>query len=241
MPHGGDLTLKTVNVTREDMESRVHDPRPGHYVLLTVTDTGTGMDGETQARIFEPFFTTKEVAGATGIGLASAYGIIEGHGGYIDVDSEEGRGTTFNIYLQASEKKVEKPLAPPDRIIGGTGTVLLVDDELMVLELGMKLLEKLGYSVIQAKGGREAVEIYKTRPDSIDLVILDMIMPGMGGSETYDRMKEINPEVKVILSTGYSTDGRATEIMERGCDGLLQKPYTIRELSASIEEILDKT
>jgi two-component system cell cycle sensor histidine kinase/response regulator CckA len=223
------------------MESHVHDPTPGRYVLLTVTDTGTGMDKETQARIFEPFFTTKEVTGATGIGLASAYGIIEGHGGYIDVDSAEGRGTTFNIYLQASEKKIERPLAPPDRIIGGTGTVLLVDDERMVLELGMQLLEKLGYTVIQAKGGREAVEIYKRSPDSIDLVILDMIMPGMGGSETYDRMKEINPDVKVILSTGYSADGRATEIMERGCDGFLQKPYTIRDLSASIEEIIDKT
>lgn len=241
MPHGGDLTLKTVNVTHEDMESHVHDPTPGRYVLLTVTDTGTGMDKETQARIFEPFFTTKEVAGATGIGLASAYGIIEGHGGYIDVDSAEGRGTTFNIYLQASEKKIEKPLAPPDRIIGGTGTVLLVDDERMVLELGMQLLEKLGYTVIQAKGGREAVEIYKASPDSIDLVILDMIMPDMGGSETFDRMKEINPDVKVILSTGYSADGRATEIMERGCDGLLQKPYTIGDLSASIEEVFDKT
>jgi two-component system cell cycle sensor histidine kinase/response regulator CckA len=241
MPDGGDLTLKTANVTHKDMGGHVHDPKPGYYVRLTVTDTGAGMDKETQARIFEPFFTTKKDTGATGIGLASAYGIVEGHRGYIDVHSEKGRGTSFNIYLQASEKKVKKTLSLPDRLIAGTGTVLLVDDELMVLELGMKLLEKLGYTVIQAKGGREAVEIYKTSPDSIDLVILDMIMPDMGGGETYDRIKEINPGVKVILSTGYSTDGRATEILERGCDGFLPKPYTIRELSASIEEVLRKT
>ncbi|MBW1744581.1 MAG: response regulator, partial [Deltaproteobacteria bacterium] len=162
---------------------------------------------------------------------------IEGHGGYIDVDSSKGQGTTFSIYLQASEKEVEKPVTPTDQIIKGSGTVLLVDDEPMVLEVGTKLLEKLGYGVIQASGGRKAVEIYEERQASIDLVILDMMMPDMGGGDAFDRMKEINPDVKVILSTGYTKDGRAAEIMERGCDGFLQKPFTIRDLSARISEV----
>jgi len=237
MPDGGDLTLEGTIVTHKDMEGHVHDPRPGSYVLLTVTDTGIGMDKETRERIFEPFFTTKEKMKASGLGLASAYGIIEGHGGYIDVDSREGEGTTFSIYLQASKKAVEKPVTPADQIIKGSGTVLLVDDEPMVLEVGTKLLEKLGYGVLQAKGGREAVEIYEVRQAGIDLVILDMIMPDMGGGETYDRVKEINPDVKVILTTGYTKDGRAAEIMARGCDGFLQKPFTIRDLSARISEV----
>jgi CheY-like chemotaxis protein len=219
------------------MAGHVHDPKRGSYVLLTVTDTGIGMGKETRERIFEPFFTTKEKTKASGLGLASAYGIIEGHGGYINVDSSEGEGTTFSIYLQASKKEVEKPATPTDQIIKGSGTVLFVDDEPMVLEVGTKLLEKLGYRVIRAKGGREAVEIYEERQAGIDLVILDMIMPDMGGGETFDRMKEINPDVKVILTTGYTKDGRAAEIMARGCDGFLQKPFTIRDLSARISEV----
>lgn len=238
MPDGGDLTLRSTMVTHKDMEGHVHDPKPGNYVLLTVTDTGVGMDDETRERIFEPFFTTKEEMNASGLGLASAYGIIEGHGGYIHVDSTKGEGTTFWIYLQASEKEVKKPVTPTDQIIKGSGTVLFVDDEPMVLEVGTKLLERLGFGVIQAKGGREAVEIYEERQDGIDLVILDMIMPDMGGGETFDRMKEINPDVKVILSTGYTKDGRAAEIMERGCDAFLQKPFTVRDLSARISEVL---
>jgi CheY-like chemotaxis protein len=236
MPDGGDLTLRSAVVSHKDMEGHVHDPKPGSYVLLTVTDTGHGMEKETRERIFEPFFTTKEEIKASGLGLASAYGIIEGHGGYIDVDSRAGEGTTFSIYLQASGKKVEQPVTPGDQIIKGSGTVLFVDDEPMVLEVGTKLLEKLGFGVIQARGGREAVEIYEERQASIDLIILDMIMPDMGGGEVFDRMREINPSVKVILSTGYTKDGRAAEIMERGCDAFLQKPFTIRDLSARISE-----
>lgn len=237
MPDGGDLTLGSTVVTHKDMEGHVHDPRPGSYVLLTVTDSGIGMDKETRERIFEPFFTTKQKREASGLGLASAYGIIEGHGGYIHVDSNIGEGATFSIYLQASKKGVEKPVTPADQIIKGSGTVLFVDDEPMVLEVGAKLLEKLGYEVIQAKGGREAVQIYAERQGTIDLIILDMIMPDMGGGEAYDRMKEMNPNVKVILSTGYTKDGRAAEIMARGCDAFLQKPFTIRDLSARISEV----
>jgi PAS domain S-box-containing protein len=240
MPDGGDLTLKSTIVTHKDIEGHVHDPKPGSYVRLTITDTGIGMDVETRERIFEPFFTTKEGTEASGLGLASAYGIIEGHGGYIDVDSVAGRGTTFSLYLRASEKEIEKPVTSTDQIIRGSGTVLLVDDEPMVLEVGTKLLEKLGFGVIQAKGGREAIEIYEKHQDGIDLIVLDMIMPDVGGGETFDRMKQINPRAKVILSTGYTKDGRAAEIMARGCDAFLQKPFTIRDLSARISEVFGR-
>lgn len=237
MPDGGDLILGSTVVTHKNIDGHLHDPKPGNYVLLTVADTGIGMDKETRDRIFEPFFTTKEAKKASGLGLASAYGIIEGHGGYIDVDSVAGEGTTFRIYLWASKKEVAKPAMPADHIVKGSGTVLLVDDEPMVLEVGTKLLEKLGFGVIQARGGREAIEIYEERQGGIDLIILDMIMPVMGGGETFDRMKEINPRAKVILSTGYPEDGRAAEIMARGCDAFLQKPFTIRDLSARISEV----
>jgi two-component system cell cycle sensor histidine kinase/response regulator CckA len=240
MPRGGALTLKTVNVTHNDIKDIAHNLGSGSYVLLTVTDTGTGIDKETQERIFDPFFTTKEMGRGTGLGLASAYGIIKGHRGYIHVDSKKGSGTTFSIYLPASDKKVETVVKAAEQIVKGSGTILLVDDEDPVLDIGVMMLEKIGYTVLEAKGGREAVEIYEANKDKIDLVILDMIMPDMGGGETYDRMKEINPDVKVLLSSGYSIEGEATEILERGCDGFIQKPFNLRDLSAKIREFLDK-
>jgi len=244
MPGGGDLLLKTRNVTHKDMEGKLYDPKPGNYVMLTVADTGAGMDEKTMERIFEPFFTTKETGGATGLGLSSAYGIIEGHGGYIDVDSSKGHGTTFTICLRASEKKVEKTVAKekkvPEEILKGTETVLVVDDEEMILEVGEEMLGAMGYKVLLAKGGREAVEIYKANKNDVDLVILDMIMPDMAGSEVYDTMKEINPNIKVLLSTGYSIEGQASEILDRGCDGFIQKPFGVKELSGKIREILDQ-
>jgi CheY-like chemotaxis protein len=240
MPLGGDLTLKTMNATHKDMEGKLFDPKPGNYVRLTVTDTGKGMDKETMDRIFEPFYTTKEMGRGTGLGLASVYGIIKGHGGYIDVESEPGHETTFIVYLPTTEKTVEETVKPSEEIVKGTETILMVDDEDKVLDAGVMVLKRLGYSVLEARGGKEAVEIYRDNKDKIDLVILDMVMPHMGGGEAYDKMKEINPKVKVLLSSGYSIDGQAKEILARGCDAFIQKPFSMRDLSQKIWEVLQK-
>ncbi|MEE9402721.1 MAG: PAS domain S-box protein, partial [Desulfobacteria bacterium] len=241
MPGGGDLILKTMNVTHEDMKGKLYDPKPGNYVLLVATDTGIGMDKETIERIFDPFFTTKEMGRGTGLGLASAYGIMKAHGGYIDVDSRKGQGTTFSIYLPASEKKIEEVVRHTDRLIRGSETVLLVDDEDTIREVGQELLEAMGYRVLMASDGKEAIELYKKDRNDIDMVLLDMVMPNMGGGDAYDRIKEINPDIKVLLSSGFSIDGEATQILERGCNGFIQKPFTMKELSTKIRGILGKT
>ena len=240
MPGGGDLFLKTMNVTDKNMTGKLYKAKPGNYVLLTVRDTGIGMDKETRERVFEPFFTTKGLASGTGLGTASAYGTIKGHGGYIDVDSEVGKGTTFSIYLPATEKMIEQKDVLSDELVKGKGIILLVDDEEMVLEVGKELLDNLGYEVLLAENGQEALELYKKNQDKIDLVLLDMVMPVMGGGEAFDRMKEINTNVKVLLSSGYSIEGEAKEILERGCDAFIQKPFKLEQLSQKIKELLGK-
>jgi two-component system cell cycle sensor histidine kinase/response regulator CckA len=196
------------------------------------------MDEKTQERIFEPFFTTKEMGRGTGLGLASTYGIIKGHGGFIDVESQPGKGATFYIYLPASTKKVPKAHRSRERIVPGQETVLLIDDEDMVLEIGRALLETMGYQVITAKDGEEAISLYERQGSGIDLVLLDVVMPGLGGGDVYDRLKTMNPDMKCLLLSGYSIDGEATEILQRGCDGFIQKPFKLRDLSKSIREIL---
>ena len=240
MSGGGELFLRTINVTDKDITDKPYETKPGNYVLLTVKDTGVGMDKGTKERIFEPFFTTKGLASGTGLGMASAYGIIKGHGGYIDVDSEKGKGTTFSIYLPAIEKVIEEKKVLSDELVKGKGTVLLVDDEEMVLEAGEELLNHLGYEVLLAENGQEALELYKKNQDEIDLVLLDMVMPVMGGGEAFDRMKEINTNVKVLLSSGYSLEGEAKEILKRGCDAFIQKPFKLEQLSQKLMKILDK-
>jgi PAS domain S-box-containing protein len=241
MADGGDLYVETKNVTLDDSRTKSFGARSGKYVKMSVTDTGVGMDKETQRRIFDPFFTTKEVGRGTGLGLSSAYGIIRNHGGIINVYSEKDKGTTFNIYLPASEKEIPaEEKEPSEEVLRGTETVLLVDDEAGILEVGKKWLEEMGYEVMLAKSGKEAVELYGTYEDAIDLVILDMIMPEMGGGEAYDRIKEMNPDVKVLLSSGYTIDGQATAILERGCNGFIQKPFDMKALSLEIRDILDK-
>ena len=240
MPEGGDLYLKTKNVMLDSSYVKPFRVEPGNYVEISVSDTGVGIDRKTRERIFEPFFTTKEMGRGTGLGLASVYGIIKSHGGYIDVDSEEKKGTTFTIYLPASENEAvrEKPI--PDEMIKGTGTILLIDDEKMILEVGCELLEELGYTVLCALSGPEALDIFQKNSDKIDLVIMDMIMPGMGGGETFDRLRKINPEVKVLLSSGYSVNGQATKILRRGCDGFIQKPFNLNQLAEKIGSIMGK-
>ena len=239
MPGGGTLTLKTRNVTHEDMKGSLYEPKPGKYVMLTVTDTGTGMYKRTMERIFDPFFTTKEMGRGTGLGLASAYGIIKSHAGYIDVDSKRGQGTTFSIYLPASDKKVERVVRSFERLIVGTGTVLLVDDEEPIIKVGKELLELIGYRVLIARDGNEAVKTYRKYQDEINVVVLDMVMPGMGGGEAYDRLKKLDPDVKVLLSSGFSIDGEASDILDRGCNGFIQKPFTVKQLSRALEKVLE--
>ncbi len=240
MPGGGELFLKTANVTNGDFDPQLYDVEPGKYVLLSVGDTGIGMSDEIKSRIFEPFFTTKDPGRGTGLGLASVYGIVKGHGGYIDVDSEEGKGTTFRIYLPASEKKIEETPCRREEIPKGSESILLVDDEEHILDVGKKMLGILNYRVLTASGGEQAVELHKSNREQIDLTILDLIMPQMGGKETFEAIKKISPTAKVLLSSGYSMDGQTKEIMKNGCKGFIQKPFSIRELSYKVREILDR-
>jgi CheY-like chemotaxis protein len=240
MPGGGGLYIQTENIVIDEFFNRPYHVEPGKYVKIIVTDTGVGMDEATQQRIFDPFFTTKEMGRGTGLGLASAYGIIKNHDGFIDVYSEKGEGTTFNIYFPASGQEAVKEKEIGEKLIRGTETVLLVDDEDIIIDVGKDILKTLGYKVLLARGGEEALIVYKKNQDKIDMVILDMIMPDMGGGETYDKLKEINPDIKVLLSSGYSIDGQANEILERGCDGFIQKPYKTGELSKKIWEVLRK-
>ena len=240
MPGGGDLYVQTENIIIDENYIKPFMIKPGKYIKTSVTDTGVGMDKATQQRIFDPFFTTKEMGRGTGLGLASVYGIVKNHDGFINVYSEKGEGTTFNFYLPTSEEEIvdEKELA--EDILKGSETVLLVDDEDMIIDVGKPILEQMGYNVLTATGGKEALDIYEKNKQEIGIVILDMIMPGMGGGDTYDRLKELNPDIKVLLSSGYSINGQATKILERGCDGFIQKPFNVMGLSRKIRGILDK-
>ena len=237
MPGGGDLFIKTANVTSPVTQDQHLDQQPGKYVLLSVSDTGIGMDKKTMERIFDPFFTTKDMS--KGTGLASVYGIVRNHDGTINVYSEKGEGTTFLISLPASRHQALKEDIEPTGVTPGKGNILLVDDEEMILGVASQMLEKMGYHVLKAKSGEEAIQLYKENKDTIDLVILDMIMPGVGGGKTCDTIKEINPSIKILLSSGYSLENQATEIRGRTWDGFIQKPFKMNRLSRKIREILD--
>ena len=239
MPGGGDLYLLTEDVALDTGDQTPYKIIPGAYVKLSIMDTGVGMDAPTRKRIFEPFFTTKEMGRGSGLGLASAYGIIKNHGGYINVYSEVGRGTTFTIYLPAGDHLQAKDDANSRRIYTGSETILLVDDEDITMDVGEELLEELGYKVLTARNGEEALAIYGHHQAHIDMVILDMVMPGMGGGQTYDALKKINPAVKVLLASGYSISGEASRILARGCNAFIQKPFNIRQLSEKIRSVLD--
>jgi PAS domain S-box-containing protein len=241
MPAGGSLLLATENVSFGNSSERPFNLPLGNYVKLSVTDTGVGMDEKTQQRIFEPFFTTRAMGRGTGLGLASVYGIIKNHKGIIEVISKIGAGTTFIIYLPAAEREVKNIETASDSIFKGIESVLLVDDEDQILDVERDILSSLGYTVLVATNGKQAIKLYETNHDKIDIVLLDMIMPGMGGGEIYDALRKIKSDVKVLLCSGYSEGGQAAEILQRGCAGFIQKPFNVSELSEKLREIIDKS
>ena len=238
MPDGGVLSIGTANITLDAKYVKPFQLEPGRYVKLSVRDTGVGMDKKIQKRIFEPFFTTKEMGRGTGLGLATVYGIIKNHDGFIEVKSKKGEGTTFNVYLPATDMEIVDDKRLEEALVRGSEHVLLVDDEDLIVDVGEKILVRMGYSVLVARSGREAIEIYRQKKNDIEMVILDMIMPDMSGGETYDKLRQINPDIKVLLSSGYSLRGQAKDILARGCSGFIQKPFDMSALSNKIREVL---
>jgi len=239
MPDGGKIIVKTEDTAIHAI-GLPFSLKPGRYVLLTVTDMGTGMDEATRERIFEPFFTTKEMGRGTGLGLASVYGIVKGHDGYIYVQSQPNEGTTFYIYFPVSEQPaVPESKGITENIFRGAETVLFVDDEDEIVKVSKALLEVMGYRVLTARNGQEALTIYQQKKEEIDIVLLDIIMPGMNGGHVYEKLKTINPDVRVLLLSGYSKDREATARLASQCNGFIQKPFKMQDLSRSIRQALE--
>jgi two-component system, cell cycle sensor histidine kinase and response regulator CckA len=238
MPGGGEITLETENVIIDSQSVEHGSLPPGPYVKIAVRDTGTGIEKDVLPRIFEPFYTTKEVGQGTGLGLASAFGIVKNLGGTIHVESCVGKGSTFFILLPVSEQTEAATENGRQEIVKGSGKILLVDDEPMIREVLKEFLRTLGYESESASNGREALRLYEEKWQTIDLVILDMLMPEMDGGMVFEAMKRINPDVKAVLASGHSLEGRGEEIMRMGCDGFIQKPFDLGELSTLIQETL---
>lgn len=240
MPEGGRLVIQTANVNHDTEQSESPGDKRSRFVMLSVSDTGHGMDQETLERIFEPFFTTKEKGRGTGLGLAIAYSIVQQHGGRIECESFPGVGTTFRILWPATEgepepERREEPAITP----GGTETVLLVDDEDDVRDLGKTILEAAGYRVIEAANGAEALEICRKQGRRIALVILDLIMPGMSGNECVQELIRCNPGVKILISSGYPSGGIADNALQTNAAGFVNKPYSVKELLRAVRARLD--
>lgn len=240
MAGGGELHITTdIETITEDYVENHKGAREGSYVTISVTDTGTGMDKDTLNRIFEPFFTTKEEGKGTGLGLAMVYGVVKNHGGFVYVYSEPKIGSTFKMHLPISGKPRKNKPALSEPPVGGNELILVVDDEEPIRALTSETLESFGYSVLLAENGQDAIRIFEERRDEIALVILDMVMPKMGGSETFAGLKKIKPDVRALLSTGYSRSGRAQEILNSGVRGFMQKPYKLNDLLRTVRNTLD--
>ena len=242
MPNGGELSFTTGTRTLGQSECQDHSfaGEPGDYVYISIFDTGIGMDDETKSHVFEPFFTTKDVDRGTGMGLASAYGTIKNHGGLIKVESEPGHGTEMQIWLPLTQRKEETALKPDEaKPQEGSAHVLIVDDNEIVRNIASEILRKNGYKVTNCKDGKEAVEYYRKSWEFVDLVILDMVMPELGGRDTFVAMRQINPKVKAILSSGYTIDGEVKTILDEGILSFLQKPFRSAGLCKAVTEALD--
>lgn len=239
MPDGGEVVIETACLKGSQSRGKVVLYSNRDYVLVKVTDHGAGIPEKIQERIFEPFFTTKAMGRGTGLGLSTAYGIVKSHDGEICVESAVGKGSTFLIYLPAVSAGAPTPAVDVEpEAMRGQGTILLVDDEQAVIEPSAELLRTLGFTVLQASSGSTAMQIFQQDWQRIDLVILDLIMPDIGGKDLYYNFRRINPQVKVLVSSGYSLSGQAEELLGNGCCGFIQKPYDMHALSAAMMEIL---
>ena len=243
MPKGGSLTFSTAAVELDQAFCKEHAGQidPGTYVEISVADTGTGIDRETLRHIFEPFFTTKAVGKGTGLGLAMVYGTVRDHGGIVTVESRLGRGTVFHLYLpeQAEPVEEERPAAPEENV-PGQGTILLADDESVIRDMASEMLRRMGYEIILAENGEEAVDIYRRNHSEIDLVILDMMMPKMNGREAFAAMRGVRPDVRAIISSGFSFGTEEQDLLNEGFMCLVQKPYRLAQLSAKVAESLKR-
>lgn len=242
MPNGGKIVIETQNLQLGADYARIHlGVKPGRYVLLMISDTGHGMGKDTIDKIFEPFFTTKEIGKGTGLGLASVYGIVKSHSGFINCYSEIGHGTNFKIYLPAGEREM---IAKAKNQLGkhlknGKETILIVDDEEHIRGFATRALKKFGYTTLCASSGEEALQTYRERSPEIDMVMMDIGMPGMGGHQCLQELININPAVKVLITSGYSINAKIKETIEAGAAGYVAKPYRLKDLLQGIRDILD--
>ncbi len=242
MTGGGDIFINSKNMVLEEKDVKPWKAVPGKYVRLSVTDTGCGMDEATMQQVFDPFFTTKQKERGTGLGLASVYGIVQNHGGFITVYSLPDQGSTFNIYLPVAEQEAEALLrsgvSEDEGFFYGCETILLVDDEQIVLDVCKDMLEGLGYRVYPADSGSKAIRLYREKTEEIDAVLLDFTMPEVSGEETFRQLQAIDPGVRVLVSSGFSLNRQVQNLLEQGVAGFIQKPFNLRGLSRKLQEIL---
>jgi CheY-like chemotaxis protein len=239
MPDGGTLTVSTaVTIADAHTTSQFSSIRPGPFVVITITDTGRGIERDIQNRVFEPFFTTKE--SGTGLGLSVVYGVVQNHGGFINLESEVGRGTTFSVYLPRTLGRT--PAAERtrrQRLPRGRENILIIDDEISVCEIARDMLSGLGYTVYVEHDGRAGVDLYRVRQATIDLILLDINMPVMGGKQALEELRSINPLARIIVVTGYGREGVETSSFTSQVNGFVQKPFQLEMLALKVREVLD--
>jgi signal transduction histidine kinase len=242
MPHGGKLVLETTNIDLDDTYCQSHpEARPVPHVQLSVTDTGTGMDAETQARIFEPFFTTKESGKGTGLGLSTVHGIVKQNGGHLEVYSELGRGTTFKVYLPRSQKsgQTSKIIRPQSKPARGSETILVAEDSESVRKLMKEILRSCGYQVLEADEGSRALDVCDRHEGPIHLLVTDTVMPGMSGPELAQHVRRKKPGIRILLTSGYTERGMSNHGLPEQGHPFLEKPFTVESLTHKVREVLD--
>jgi CheY-like chemotaxis protein len=233
----GAILLQTSNVFLDSRGAMNHfNANPGAYVRLSVTDNGKGMPPEVMERVFEPFFTTKSERSGTGLGLSVVYGIVQKHGGFIDVNSRVDKGSSFDVYLPAVKGKAQHVETSTDRpaIVKGRGTILLVEDEKQVRDLAVSILKNCGYHPLVSEDGRKAISVYERHAEDIDLVVLDVVMPYMGGLECYRELQNINPRVKVLVITGYPSDRSTRKLLKEGAAAIIEKPFALDQFTRQV-------